>query len=534
MYKKINCIFFIGYFYIKGCFLPTEHAGNTTVINAEVDFVYITFPTNFLRWTSYCIVVLEGKFISVYEDGSLLDSFELKNKMTLPSDEFVILGQNLNREPKTSMSGELADFQLWTTALTADTIQMVAACKHTEIPQIFLNRDQWFVNGTALWVSKEGVNNVCQLKPYNGQSWIILKEDLKEEGLALCRTLGGRLPTPSEEVGNTLLEEFVLSHHTSVEIHLGINKTKTGWNDTYNGQPITYWPNRSLIQSEEADVCMSPILGTWVERVNPVCLVVCETPVRKIFLKGLCTDSKFTKEMWIHNSISGKLVMREAGTFILQSNEEGNKWSLTSSTHKNTRAEVKPKTSEFPFGQHDWIVWDKECGYRGETIPLMLTPCPRDMFTCGDLSCIPTNKMCNKKPDCNDKSDEHCAKKVEIPIVYDRLLPPRPDPSSPLIVTCHADLINYRSFSIKETTWAIDLYFILQWRDKRLKYFHLNNFKHPAVIKESESIWKPNFYITSSLGLAVKTEVIESTLFAFTDGGPTESDDLSTFQGGNV
>lgn len=540
MSHEVKCflhLFFISCFVNQCCFflLPTEHAGNTTTINGVDDFVHISFPTSFLRWTSYCVVMLEEKIVSVYEDASLLDTLELKHDAILPSNDYVILGQSLKRESKMSLAGDLADLQMWTEALTADKVRMVAACEPLIVaPQVFLNRDQWIVNGAAIWITNEGLNNVCQLKPYSGQNWVILKEDLRDNGLELCRTLGGRLPTPRDKVSNTLLEEFVLSHHTAIEgIYLGINRSKTGWIDAYNGQPITYWPNRSLIQSEVADVCLNPIQGTWVERANTVCLVVCETPVRKVFLKGLCAASAFTKELWIDHSTSGRLVMREAGTFILQPNEQGDGWSLTSSAHKRTWAEVQPKTSELPFGPQDWRVWDKECGYRGEEIPLMLTTCSRNMFTCGDLSCIPTNKRCNKIADCSDGSDEDCAKKVEIPIDYNKLIPPKQSPSSPFTMNCRLDIINFKSFSIKEMAWVIDFYLIMEWRDSRLKYLHLNNYQE-ARMQEMEKFWTPAYDITSSLGLATTTDVIYRNLAAASDGGPSEPDDLSTFHGGNV
>lgn len=32
--------------------------------------------------------------------------------------------------------------------------------------------------------------------------------------------------------------------------------------------------------------------------------------------------------------------------------------------------------------------------------------CTEDEFTCKDGGCIPTDKVCNKKFDCEDKSDE--------------------------------------------------------------------------------------------------------------------------------
>lgn len=192
---------------------------------------------------------------------------------------------------------------------------------------------------------------------------------------------------------------------------------------------------------------------------------------------------------------------------------------------------MKTESPELLFGKHMWTVWDKECGHHGNIMSLMLTTCPREKFTCDDLSCIPVEWVCNGRMDCSDRSDEHCFNRVLIPPRYDKI-PPMPDPTSPMTVVCSAEVIYYESFSIKEMTLVVHLNLVFQWRDNRLKFLYLNedlaNIPHHVDV-----IWTPEFDMTSGLGLTAETKVADRHLIMRRQG-LAEPDDLSSLNGGKI
>lgn len=471
--------------------------------------------------------------VSLYKDGSLLEDFMLKQQKSFPVIDFFILGQGLSGEAKSSLGGEMADFQVWTEALSIDKVEKIASCVNVNLPsQISLNRDEWLINGTTVWSTNYGAENVCQMKNFSNRNFMLMGDYSWKKGLELCQAFGGRLPTPMDDISNNLLKNVIEHDPMDVQsIYLGIERSSTGWTDAYTGEAITYWPERVLIQGKRASVCMNTKTNTWFELEYPLCLVVCEIPSHRVFLKGLCAASKFSKELWVQQSVTGQMVLREAGNFILQASQQKHEWSLSSSWHKTTRATMKSDHSKSPFGKHMWNVWDEECGHNGDLMPLMLTPCPKDSFTCGDLSCIPLEWTCNGRLDCDDKSDEHCFDRVMIPQQY-LFAPPLPNPMSPFTVVCGIEVINYSIFSIKEMALVVDLNIIFQWRDERLKFLYLKDepVEIPYMIKD---IWNPTFDMVSGLG--IRADVKEGKkMLTMKRVGSAETDDLSSINGGKA
>ncbi|MPC34883.1 hypothetical protein E2C01_028286 [Portunus trituberculatus] len=132
--------------------------------------------------------------------------------------------------------------------------------------------------------------------------------------------------------------------------------------------------------------------------------------------------------------------------------------------------------------------------------------------------------------DCDDKSDEDCYNRVLVPQQY-LILPPVLNPTSPLTLLCNIEVINYRSFSIKEMELVVDLNIVFQWKDERLKFLYLND--KPAPIHHMlKDIWIPKFDVTSGIGIRADIEEGKKILTA-KPVNSAEPDDLSSLNGGS-
>ena len=81
-----------------------------------------------------------------------------------------------------------------------------------------------------------------------------------------------------------------------------------------------------------------------------------------------------------------------------------------------------------PFGKSSWEVGNYACNLgKTSVLELQLSNCDKDQFTCGDGTCVPLAKRCDKQQDCEDLSDE---KKCQIVALdKERYLKGDPPPS---------------------------------------------------------------------------------------------------------
>ncbi|XP_063845357.1 uncharacterized protein LOC135091546 [Scylla paramamosain] len=86
---------------------------------------------------------------------------------------------------------------------------------------------------------------------------------------------------------------------------------------------------------------------------------------------------------------------------------------------------------DFPIGRHVWEFSHGFCGREKlEEHSLTLSQCHENVeFTCDDGTCISMEEVCDRRTQCDDRSDEIDCSTVELPRGYQSTLPP-PSPST--------------------------------------------------------------------------------------------------------
>lgn len=499
----------------------------------------------FLTWSSFCFVVnAASDTVSVYHDSSFVGSEILpKKSVPVPGGGSVLLGQEVvldyeETDGHLSLIGEVADLRVWNEALPEVDIEVVAKCGSVNLqPVVSFSPSDWLLNGTATWVTSGVIDNICQLSSRNYISRVFLGEHSRIHATKLCEMLGGRLPALHDVAEENQLKEaiaaYIATADNEVVVCVGANRSDNGWVDQYNGGNIPYLddlPMHHSLDHTEISLCYFAKYNYWTHFwQSEKTTVVCDIPNKNYTVRGFCKDSTVGRELWQHQTLSGRLIFRQFGLTVLTQDDMGMNWLLE--TWGEDMTAVTPiRDQELPFGYQHWNVNDKKCGQRDEKLLLVVSNCSSESFTCHDLTCIPKEKLCDDNIDCNDFSDEsHCSNKVLLPKGY-KALPPASSTTEKFTVECSVEVINYRKFDIKEMVVEVDLSLIFRWKDSRLTYFNLKDGLNVIHINQIE-IWSPVFGLYSALGAEATLESVRTMAFLERSGSPLE-DDLDTASGG--
>ena len=175
-------------------------------------------------------------------------------------------------------------------------------------------------------------------------------------------------------------------------------------------------------------------------------------------------------------------------------------------------------------------------------IPLSLTTCVEDDFTCNDGLCVALVKRCDGEPNCQDASDEVDCKFVEKSNSYQQHL--SPPPTNENVAKADVKLtVNIKAIEkIDEIDAIFRVQFWLQmsWMDKRLTFINLKEDQTSNALTESEKrqIWIPvltfpNTRRLDSTVLNEKTQIQISRKGAFVKSPLSEAENMQKFSGGN-
>ena len=191
--------------------------------------------------------------------------------------------------------------------------------------------------------------------------------------------------------------------------------------------------------------------------------------------------------------------------------EQGKKIPCLSKRFPNTKekyAELEEEDEVDIFGRHTWRDENMDSP---ETFSL--TVCEEDKFTCNDMSCIPLERRCDGKQDCEDNSDEgsHCTVLMDPPASYMKSTCPEAQP----IVKLDLTVVRVTSVTLDTNEFKINLLIRMMWHDNRLTFQNLQN--DSQIILDPDNInriWSPQLVLldalySDTLAIATKTSLLE-------------------------
>lgn len=127
-------------------------------------------------------------------------------------------------------------------------------------------------------------------------------------------------------------------------------------------------------------------------------------------------------------------------------------------------------------------------------VPLVLTACSNQEFTCDDGSCISSEKHCNLILDCPDLSDEMDCELVLFSPNYSPKHPPNPTSHTLLVLNLFLVISSVRSFNPNTFSVDLDTTIVVTWLDPRLEFKHLLASMRSNKVNESQ-VWHPTIAI---------------------------------------
>ena len=231
--------------------------------------------------------------------------------------------------------------------------------------------------------------------------------------------------------------------------------------------------------------------------------ILCEKTrkfIGKIF--GLCQQTYFDTSYALADTPSGlkdehNIRRYFSGNYLwtIKWDNAHQVWKMSSPATNTTYAEQSDST--YPMGKKKWMIYNDRCNNLVDVEYKYLTfsPCRDNEFTCESGNCIPMEKRCDQKEDCEDVSDEkNCFKVYVDPNNY---LKDKPPPALNGFAKCwvkvQVDLLQILQLSVVDMKITLKYNLFLEWYDPRITYYNLNTNKdlNGLVQEEKEKIWMP-------------------------------------------
>ncbi|KAK4310370.1 hypothetical protein Pmani_018063 [Petrolisthes manimaculis] len=523
-------------------YISVTHGLDKLYIYIPYEQVVVRAQPYFLQWSHYCIVLdaITSQY-SVYQNGILLEMKPVTFNMESWGNGggYVTLGQYAPEQQDNvfqtePLIGQVAEFNVWSEVLSADEVEKVALCEYQDrAPNIsFSVPSEWMLNDNVTWIIENSTENMCSLSHFTNNNNILvsLGKHQRDDGVKLCRALGGRLPTPTNDTYNDHLKLFaekVLIKDPDNDyplVMLGISTPTSGWVDLYSGVKLNDTRNKNSFYKQgnqrnpDAVVVYDIVNDSWDETIYQKYYLICEIPLQKYLVRGLYDKSPFGNTLWVRATLQGELVLCDhTGSLVRLENKH---WNIIHTSFTEVRMNLDG-TLFHPLGLNKWMIWDEKNGKFGQEEELLITPCPVGQYTCWDLSCISENKVCDSKFDCPDNSDEElCERRLLVPSTYNKV-PPASTSEGPFSVKIDVQVINFRKYSITDMKLAVDLKISMSWKDPRLRFFWVQEEEENYVISLGlDKIWTPQLVFISALGATGDQETMGKVLIVRKDGNP--------------
>ena len=220
----------------------------------------------------------------------------------------------------------------------------------------------------------------------------------------------------------------------------------------------------------------------------------------KLTLRGLCAGSIYDTTYLMRKGFEGskRFFTGNYGWKLRWMSRDGmDKWRIVHEKKNHTEL-VYSHGSLYPFGRFFWENGenDTSCiGMEGKSILLNLSPCNESSFTCDNGFCIPMEKRCDQKLDCEDVSDEKQCQIISIdPKKYLKGKPPPPIGNEERVdINVEVHLLKILEVGEVAALFRTQFELFLKWKDPRITFWNLkhNLNLNTLVTKEKALIWTP-------------------------------------------
>ncbi|CAL4182703.1 unnamed protein product, partial [Meganyctiphanes norvegica] len=490
-------------------------------------------------WQSLCLAVdLKVRFWQLILNGKIINNYSIEED----DDPQLVRGQGnlyigIDQDSYggsfniyESLRGDLLDLRIFDYTMTSGTMINFTSC------DTWTSQNPPIIDFEEHILQKFEIKGVIVSNITDDEGFcsgplsfdIIIPERLQQDqGQRLCISLGGSMKVPTNELDNSELLDQVMpnmdycSNDRQGALWLGVmgNATDKRWYETYTGIPITYdkfnkdvnidWDELDDLCVEFSGIQRGPELGygKWYQGDcdEEYCIPCQFSATDALRVRGLCETSLFDRR-YIVTEYEGKVsFMGSHYSQIIEvpkiNGSDGDGfgfWKMYRFDMPEVYAilEIHSPT-HFPVGFNIWKVENDECGF--EEMPLTITSCSTDQFTCRDGSCEKAEDRCDTEFHCLDESDEIDCDPIVLPPTYDNESPPpRPGPNTPLEVALYAKFLAIPSFELDEFKFSSEVEIRLSWKDMRLDYKNLqiDDFLNNINLKQDKP-WTPELDILS-------------------------------------
>ncbi|XP_066989241.1 uncharacterized protein [Macrobrachium rosenbergii] len=391
-----------------------------------------------------------------------------------------------------SLSGALAELQLWDYTLDEFTIGQIANLTANLQGNIINWEDAvWELNGavTEHYLEKD------KFQRSHVHYVMLAKRRPFKESMQLCQSLKGKVAAPTsdkenQELFNHSAPYYPLCKNNIGYIYLWVGYTDVRiegqWEDSSTGLPLQYegsWsPYEPNGEREENCATLYHVTAMWND-------ITCRTS--SIFV------------VWPLDEIDGIL----------------------------------------PMGSKLWEFNTQLCPGASKVLELTVTACGSGYYTCGEGSCVPLHRRCDRRTDCPDRSDEEHCSILGISKGYRSEIPPsnKNNDSAALPVLVWVDILALTSINTIQMAFTVDFMLKMAWHDQRLFYYNLkeevdlNNLAN----EERNRIWTPSVSFKSARGNSHTVLDEEAKIHVLKGGKPLRpsasyAHEVDLFNGGDA
>ena len=229
---------------------------------------------------------------------------------------------------------------------------------------------------------------------------------------------------------------------------------------------------------------------------------ICDIPERPtLSIRGNCADTQLdTRYTWSGaKSEGGRFIFRGWTNTELRFDKADARWILKMSESDNVYATYN-ESDEYPFGKRDWAVIGEPCfNEESKEVTLQISSCGEEEFSCDNGICIPMEDRCNRRAECQDRSDEKNCQTIALDETYLAEYPPL-GPKGTVGLTVDVTINGILDISEVGGTFRVQFVLAVSWMEPRISFYNLKEEKpmNSLLSVEREQIWTPTLIMDNT------------------------------------